>query len=73
MRVSVMGRRPIVSRAVLPVPTPSSTRPGANWLMVAIEWATVGAMRVVGTATPVPSRIFDVSWAAKAIVAYTSE
>src|SRR5437867_2668079 len=36
-----MGRWPIVRIAVLPVPMPRCTRPGASRLSVAIAWATM--------------------------------
>ena len=48
------------------------TRPGAIWLMVAMEWAVTGAMRLLGIATPVPRTIDVVCSAARAKQAYTS-
>ena len=66
------GGKPIVLRAVNPVPTPKSTRPGASLSSVAKPLAAAGAMRLVGTRTPVPSRIRLVRTAASAIDTNTS-
>ena len=63
------GSKPITRIAVWPVPIPRNTRPGAIRLMLAMEWAVTGAMRVPAIATPVPSWIVDVCCAARAIVA----
>jgi hypothetical protein len=51
---------PITRMAVWPVPMPRNTRPGASWLIEAIECAVTGASRVGATATPVPSRMREV-------------
>ena len=64
---------PIVRHAVCPVPNPNMTRPGASSLIVAMEWAMTGGMRVPTMVTPVPSRIRSVCSAASARQAYTSE
>ncbi len=42
-------------------------RPGASWLSVASPAAIVGAIRVDGTAVPIPSLIRDVFTAAAAM------
>ena len=47
-------------RAVNPVPTPKLILPGASWLSVANTASLDGAMRLLGTITPVPSLIFEV-------------
>ena len=62
----------MVLRAVNPVPTPKSTRPGASLPSVARPLAAAGAMRLVGTSTPVPSRMRLVLVAARAIETKTS-
>ena len=62
----------MVLRAVNPVPTPKSTRPGASFPSVARPLAAAGAMRLVGTSTPVPSRMRLVLVAARAIETKTS-
>ena len=64
-----MGSMPVTRMAVCPVPMPRKTPPGAIRLIEAIEWAVTGAIRVPGMATPVPSRMRDVLWAASASVA----
>ncbi len=38
-------------RPVKPVPSPMITRPGTSWLIVAIECAGTGALRLPGIAT----------------------
>ena len=69
---SFIGPRPIVLRAVKPVLTPNTTRPGASRLSDASALAATGAIRFEGTSTPVPSTIFDVRAAASAIATNTS-
>jgi len=64
---SFIGPSPIVLRAVNPVPTPKMILPGASLLSVANAAAQDGAMRLLGTITPVPSLIFEVCSAASAI------
>ena len=56
MSASLTGPRPTVLRAVLPVETPKSIRPGARALTEARALAATGAMRFDGISTPVPSR-----------------
>ena len=69
---SRMARSPIVARAVNPVPTPSSIRPGASRLSDATAFAVTGAMRFEGTSTPLPRWIRDVLAAASARPTNTS-
>ena len=61
-----MGRWPMVRMAVLPVPMPRCTRPGASLFSVAIAATCTGGMRVPQMAVPGPSRIRYVAWAASA-------
>ena len=68
MSLSLMAPKPMARRAVKPVPTPKSMRPGASWLSVASALAVTGAMRLDGTSTPVPSRMRLV-WTAAAPMA----
>ncbi len=49
--------RPMARRAVKPVPTPKSIRPGASLLSEAKALAATAAMRFDGTSTPVPRRM----------------
>ena len=72
MSASFMAPRPMVRLAVKPVPTPKSIRPGASWLRLAKAPAATGAMRLLGTRTPVPSRIRLVCIAAAAMATKTS-
>ena len=58
--------------AVFPVPIPQKVRPGAIWLIVAIDAAVTGAGRVAATDTPVPIFIVVVRSAASVAQAYTS-
>jgi hypothetical protein len=67
-----MAGMPMVLRAVNPVPTPSSMRPGARRESVATAAAVAGAMRLVGTSTPVPRWMREVRSAASAIDTNTS-
>ena len=67
------GACPIVRIAVLPVPVPKKTRPGARRLIVAMPEAATGASRSPGMASPEPSRIVWVCSAATAIVAQIFE
>ena len=69
---SFTGRSPIVRRAVKPVETPKSIRPGARALRLASPLAATGAMRFDGMSTPVPRRIVAVCMAAAAIATNTS-
>ena len=62
----------MVLRAVKPVPTPKSMRPGASLLSVARPLAVTGAMRLEGTSTPVPRRMREVWTAATAMEANRS-
>ena len=62
----------MVLRAVKPVPMPRITRPGAIALIVAAALAVTGAIRLLGTATSVPSCSCEVCSAASAMVAHTS-
>ena len=55
--------------AVFPVPIPQNVRPGAIWLIVAIDAAVTGAGRVAATDRPVPICMVEVRSAASAIVA----
>ena len=48
---------PSVRRAVLPVPTPQITRPGAIALRLDTAAAAAGADRRAGEVTPIPSLI----------------
>ena len=57
MVLILMAPKPIARRAVKPVPTPKSMRPGASLFSVASALAVTGAMRFDGTSTPVPSRM----------------
>ncbi len=66
-RASVIAGRPMLRRAVKPVETPKSIRPGASALSVASAFAATGAMRFDGMSTPVPSRMRVVSLAAAAM------
>ena len=50
--------------AELPMPRPSTTRPGIATLRVAIAWAVYAAGRCSGLATPGPIVIRDVAWPA---------
>src|SRR5207302_670572 len=52
-----MDRCPIVRIAVLPVPMPRCTRPGASRFSVAIAPACTGGIRVPQMAVPGPRRI----------------
>ncbi len=63
---------PIVLRAVNPVPTPNAIRPGASLSRVAKPLAAAGAMRLVGTSTPVASWMRLVRTAASAMETKTS-
>ena len=58
------GPSPIVRRAVKPVETPKSIRPGASAFSDASALAATGAMRLEGISTPVASRIREVCTAA---------
>ena len=69
---SFMGPRPIVSRAVNPVPMPSAIRPGASLFSEASPLAATGAMRLVGTRTPGPIVMRRVLAAASAMATNTS-
>ena len=62
----VAGRLPIERSALLAVPMPTNTRPGASALRVAMEFAVTGAIRVSGFVTHVPSLIVLVSRLASA-------
>ena len=64
MSASFIAPRPIARRALKPVPTPKSIRPGASAFSVASEFAVTAAIRFDGTSTPVPSRIREVFTAA---------
>ena len=64
MSLTLMAPNPMARRAVKPVPTPKSMRPGASWLSVASALAVTGAMRLDGTSTPVPRRMRRVLTAA---------
>ncbi len=66
------GGKPITRRPVWPVPKPSSTRPGAISLIVAIECTVTGGIRFEATEMPVASLIFFELTAASAMHAYTS-
>src|SRR4029077_676757 len=55
---SLAAGMPSVRRAVLPVPMPRITRPGASALIDAIEHAVIGAIRDAGLVTPGPRTIF---------------
>ena len=68
MSLIFIAPKPMARRAVKPVPTPKSMRPGASWFSVAMALAVTGAMRLDGTSTPVPSRILRV-WTAAAPMA----
>ena len=57
MSLILMAPKPMARRAVKPVPTPKSMRPGARLLSVASALAATGAMRLDGTSTPVPRRM----------------
>jgi hypothetical protein len=46
------------------MPTQKSKHPGASWFSEANPFAIIGAMRLEGTSTPVPSRMRDVFTAA---------
>ncbi len=62
----VAGRLPIERSALLAVPIPTKTRPGASALSVAMEFAVTGALRVSGLVTQVPSLMPAVSRLANA-------
>src|SRR5215813_15267868 len=64
MSASRTGPTPMVRRAVKPVETPKSIRPGASALSDISALAATGALRFEGISTPVPRRILDVSAAA---------
>ena len=64
MSASFIDPKPMARRAEKPVPTPKSRRPGAIAFKVAKALAVTAAMRLDGTSTPVPRRIFDVFIAA---------
>jgi hypothetical protein len=53
----VVGSMPSVRRAVLPVPTPQITRPGAIAFRLDTAAAAAGAERSAGEVTPMPSLI----------------
>ena len=55
--------------AVWPVPRPRNVRPGASWLIVPMECAVTGAIRVPAIDTPVPMCMRFVFTAASASVA----
>jgi hypothetical protein len=57
MSLTLIAPKPMARRAVKPVPTPKSMRPGASWFNEANALAVTGAMRFDGTSTPVPSRM----------------
>jgi hypothetical protein len=59
----VVGSMPSVRRAVLPVPTPQMTRPGASALRLASAAAAAGAERSAGEVTPTPSLMRLVAFA----------
>lgn len=60
---AVVGGIPSVRRAVFPVPTPQTIRPGASALRLAKALAAAGADRRAGEVTPTPSRIRRVAFA----------
>ena len=64
-----MGRWPIVRIAVLPVPMPRCTRPGASRFSVAIAATCTGGIRVPQMAVPGPRRIRRVCRATRASTA----
>jgi hypothetical protein len=68
-----MAPNPMARRAVKPVPTPKSMRPGASRLSEASALAVTGAMRFDGTNTPVPRRIRRVLTAAAAMATKQAE
>ena len=72
MSASFTGRRPIVRRAVKPVETPKSIRPGASAFKLASPLAVTGAMRFEGINTPLPRRIVLVCTAAAAMATNSS-
>ena len=59
-------------RAVKPVETPKSTRPGASAFSEASALAATGAMRLDGISTPVARRIREVCTAAAPMATNTS-
>jgi len=63
------GCWPIVRIAVLPVPMPRCTRPGASRFSVAIAATCTGGIRVPQMAVPGPRRIRRVCRAARASTA----
>ena len=67
MSFSLTAPSPMVRRAVNPVATPKSIRPGASLLSEARALAVTGAIRLDGIKTPVPSRIRSVCTAAAAM------
>ena len=69
---SLTGPRPIVRRAVKPVETPKSIRPGASAFRLASPLAATGAMRFDGIITPVARRIVEVCMAAAAMATNSS-
>ena len=69
---SFTGPRPIVRRAVKPVETPKSIRPGASAFRLASPLAATGAMRLDGIITPVARRIVEVCMAAAAMATNSS-
>ena len=60
MSLIFIAPKPIARRAVKPVPTPKSMRPGASWLSVAMALAVTGAMRFDGTSTPVLGQFYSI-------------
>ncbi len=64
-----IGGWPMLRIAVLPVPMPRCTRPGASRLSVAMAATCTGGMRVPQMATPGPRRSREVWRAARASTA----
>nr|WP_243858493.1 hypothetical protein [Mycobacterium sp. DL440] len=62
----VIGFRPIVTRAVKPVPNATTSRPGANASTAATADAVTMGCRMLGTATPVPRPMRSVASAIRA-------
>ena len=64
-----IGRCPMLRIAVLPVPMPRNTRPGAIRLSVATAATCTGGIRVPQIAVPGPMRSVRVARAARASTA----
>ena len=60
MSSSFTGPSPIARRAVKPVETPKSIRPGASAFSEASALAATGAIRLDGMSTPVANRMREV-------------